>query len=1229
MASASPPLRVVLVTLDGHLAAAFTRARDALAREAPGLGFEVHVAAEWPGSRDAWNRCRADLEQAHIVIATMLFTEDTADPVAEVIRLHRDRYDAVACVMCAPGLTALTRLGRFDPGARSSASSWSPVSLLRRLRGRREVGKTPGERQLAMLRALPKLLRFVPGSAQDLRAFLLVMQYWLGASDVNLANLVRMLVHRYAAGPRAGYRRIEPQPPEVYPEVGGYHPDLPNRGMVERLSALPLARGRPRVGLLVGRSYLLAGNTAHYDAVIRALEARRLAPVACFAGGLDARPAIDRFCRDARGKAAVEALVSLTGFSLVGGPACNDPEAAQAALASLDVPYLSLQALEFQSVSEWERDPRGLNPLQATLQVAIPELDGAIGPQVFGGGSGPGGSVPLPDRVERVADRIARLVRLRTTPRAERRVAIVLFSFPPNAGTVGTAAYLAVFPSLRRVLGAMRDAGYQVEVPSGDDELRARLLEGNAASLGTPANVHVRIDRDEYLRSEPNLAEIEAVWGPAPGRQLTDGQSLFVMGAQFGNVFVGIQPAFGWEGDPMRLLFERGFAPTHAFAAFYRWIDRRFGAHAVLHFGTHGALEFMPGKQVGLSARCWPDRLIGDLPNVYLYAANNSSEGTLAKRRAGAALVSYLTPPITTAGLYRELLDLKHSIDRYRQLPPGDGEAPELESVIREEAVRLELAGAEAPITTIRERLLELEESLIPVGLHVLGDPMPPADRIETLVAMASAGGLEGELGSLLQAAGESPDRLRRAVELIVLKGDAAGARAALGTAEAGADAALAALVRAERHLAENREVEGLLRGLDGRYLAPVPGGDLLRNPAILPTGRNIYGFDPFRVPSAAAIREGQRRAELLVSRYRADHGRLPRAVACVLWGSDTMKSDGAPIGAVLALLGAAPRFDAVGRLAGARLLPLERLGRPRIDVMVTVSGIFRDLLPLQIRVLAEAAWLAATADEPLEMNPIRDHARQLALDGTFDPDLTGVRVFGNADGAYGSNVNLLIESGRWTDGDELADQFVARKSHGYRRQGPPVAAAGLYRRLAGLVDCAFQNLDSVELGATDIDQYVESLGGLHRVVERERGGRVPAYLTDHTRGAGVVRTVGEQIALEARTRTLNPRWYEAQLAYGYEGVRALAARVTTVLGWSATSSAVPGWVFDGMAATFVLDPVMRARLADANPTATSALASRLVEASDRGLWAPDPATLAALRDTEAALEDRLEGIVE
>ncbi len=1187
------PVRIVVVTMDSHLAGAVERTGTALKAELPGLDLSIHAADEWGNDEAALLRCRAAIAEGDIVIATMLFLEDHIRAVQDALAARRESCDAMICAMSAGEIVRLTRIGRFN----MAAPSLGAIGLLKRLRGAKSGSGSNGHGQMKMLRQLPRLLRFIPGTAQDVRSYFLTLQYWLAGSEENLADLVRLLVTRYAAGPRqhlAGTLRVGT--PRIYPDIGLYHPAAKGR-LVERREQLPARGAAGTVGLLVMRSYVLGGNTAHYDGVIAALEAKGLTVVPAFASGLDARPAIERyFLRN--GVATVDALVSLTGFSLVGGPAYNDAASAADMLAKLDVPYLAAHPVEFQTIEQWQADARGLTPVEATMMVAIPELDGATGPITFGGRSSAplGAATPgvgrrdmavIPDRAAMLAARVARLVTLRKTPRQDRRLAVVLFSFPPNAGTVGTAAYLGVWASLHNTLVAARDAGYRVDVPASPDALRERLLQGNTARYGTHANVAHRIPVDDHVRRERHLAEIERQWGPAPGRQQSDGGGIFVLGAHFGNMFVGIQPAFGIEGDPMRLLFEASFAPTHAFSAFYRYLREDFEAHAVLHFGTHGALEFMPGKQAGLSGACWPDRLIGDLPNVYLYASNNPSEGTLAKRRTGATLVSYLTPPVAHAGLYRGLADLKASLDRLRGLDPvAEAEAwGTLVGLVQAQAAAVDLASAEpawgdaatAELDRLRQALLDLEYALIPHGLHVVG--VPPSAEART---------------ELLDAAGIA-DPTERA--------------------------------RADALLGEDHEIPALLHALDGGYTRPAPGGDLLRTLDVLPTGRNLHGFDPFRIPSTFAVKDGAAQAERLLARHAAEGHGLPETVAMVLWGTDNLKTEGGPLSQALWLMGAEPRRDSYGRLTGAQLVPLETLGRPRVDTVVTLSGIFRDLLPLQTKLLAEAALLAASADEPVEQNFVRKHALAIAAETGCDLTQAALRVFGNADGAYGANVNQLVDSGSWNDEDELAEAYVRRKGFAYGVDGKPARQEAVLSRMLKSVAITYQNLDSIELGVTTVDHYFDTLGGISRAVRRARGEAAAVYIGDQTRGDGTVRTLAEQVSLETRTRALNPKWYEALLGHGYEGVRQIEAHVTNTLGWSATTGQVSPWVYQQLAETYVLDPEMRDRLAALNATTSAKLASRLIEAHERNYWSPDAATLDALRRAGEELEDRLEGI--
>ena len=1261
------PVRVVIVTMDSHLAGAAERAHHGLVHAMPGLVLTVHAASEWGDDDSAVVRCREDIARGDIVIAAMLFLEEHFLPVIDALRARRETCDAMVCAMSAAEVMKLTRMGKFS----MDGTSGGPMSFLKRLRGKPEAKSdapgaraTAGEKQMRMLRRLPKILRFIPGTAQDVRAYFVTLQYWLAGSEANIANMVGFLVDRYAGGARQSLRgTIKCGDPVQYPEVGVYHPRMQDPRAVGRLAAttdaLPSVATtgkRGTVGLLLMRSYLLAGNADHYDGVITAMEARGLRVIPAYATGLDGRPAIDAFFfKD--GQPAIDALVSLTGFSLVGGPAYNDSKSAEDILARLDVPYLAVTPVEFQTLDQWGGSSRGLLPVEATMMVAIPELDGATGSMVFGG-RGSATQIACTgcahacrftnivdkhdmhtciERADALAARTGRLVDLRRSERAQRKVAAVIFNFPPNAGNTGTAAFLSVFESLFNTLRAMKGAGYQVDLPQNVDDLRERLIDGNAAQHGAMANVHTRIATDDHVRREKHLKEIEAAWGPAPGKQQSNGSGIFVLGERFGNVFVGIQPAMGYEGDPMRLLFEKGSAPTHAFSAFYRWLREDFRADAVLHFGTHGALEFMPGKQNGMSAACWPDRLIGDLPNFYLYASNNPSEGTIAKRRAAATLISYLTPPVAEAGLYKDLVLLKDLLGRFRGLEPeACSEREELATMIRAQAIDLELCALdawddadhaldEAHIARLNDAVLELEYTLIPHGLHVVGVAPSAAERIDLLMSCAEA------------ASGARPARAM--IEALVGGATPEAACEPAGDGVADAVPLATELQRIDRLMATDHELDGILHALDARFLRPAPGGDLLRTPAILPTGRNLHGFDPFRIPSAYAVRDGARQAQRLIDRHLADGHAFPTSIALVLWGTDNLKSEGSPIAQALALLGARPRFDGYGRLAGAQLIPLEELGRPRIDVVITLSGIFRDLLPLQIRLLAEAAFLAASADEPVERNFVRKHALAFQAEHGGDLETASLRVFGNAEGAYGANVNSLIDNSRWDDEDELAETYTRRKGFAYGRGGRPIQQTALLKSVLSGVQLAYQNLDSVELGVTTIDTYFDTLGGISRAIKRAKGGDAevaPVYIGDQTRegagregGGGTVRTLSEQVALETRTRMLNPKWYEGMLKHGYEGVRQIEVHVTNTMGWSATTGQVQPWVYEKLSETFMLDPAMRERLAKLNPSASARVANRLLEASDRNFWKPDVAMLDALRRAGEELEDRLEGVFE
>ena len=600
-----------------------------------------------------------------------------------------------------------------QPEAKDKRSSGQALRLLTSVgswvgKQARGSNKNNGDKRghgqyLKLIDRLPGMLKFVPtaGALRDAKRYLYLFCYFLQPTPANIRSMLLYAVKHYVPDERLQRIKTRSPQPEHMPSVAIYHPDAPtllesfetyrkwykdycskSKGQSPNSARLCLD-AESTVGLLLMRPQVVSKTTRHYDALIHSIEAEGLSVIPAIATLMDNREAVSKFfvenglqktqspkTKDQRPKtkAHVSQIVSLTGFSFVGGPAMNDSEAAAEFLRDLNLPYRSAVSLDTQTIESWRDSQTGLNPIQAGMQIAIPEIDGATEPFIYGGIPADGNEpLPLEDRCRRFARRLRRWNTLRTASREQIKLALVLFCFPPNKGNIGTAADLDVFPSVWDVLKKLRGDGYSVEVPPTADELRDMLLGGNSEKFGATLNIAYLMNVAEYRRLCPYVKEIETDWGAAPGGINSFGGDLLIQGLILGNVFVGVQPTFGYEGDPMRLMMARSGAPHHGFMAFYTYLEKVFGADAAVHVGTHGAMEFMPGKQVGLSDECWSDRLIGELPNIYLYSVNNPSEGSIAKRRSYAELISYLTPPIENAGLYRELATLKDMILAYRQ----------------------------------------------------------------------------------------------------------------------------------------------------------------------------------------------------------------------------------------------------------------------------------------------------------------------------------------------------------------------------------------------------------------------------------------------------------------------------------------------------------------------------------------------------------------------------------
>ena len=1305
-------IKVVYVVLESQYQSALSQAVREINANHPSVAIEIsgYLIEELRNSEN-YEELKRDIASANIFIASLIFIEDLAQKVVAAVEPHRDNLDVSVVFPSMPEVMRLNKMGSFSL-AQLGQSKSVIANFMKKRKEKSGAGFQDG--MLKLLRTLPQVLKFLPmEKAQDARNFMLSFQYWLGGSAENLENFLLMLADKYVlkGAEKESFAAAEYQAPVVYPDMGIWHPLAPNmfedvreylnwyavRKDISRNLKDPLA---PCVGLVLQRTHLVTGDDAHYVAIVQELESLGAKVLPVFAGGLDFSKPIEAYFYEPTTKLQlVDAVVSLTGFALVGGPARQDHPKAIEALKRLNRPYMVALPLVFQTTEEWLDSDLGLHPIQVALQIAIPELDGAIEPIILSGKDGATGkAIALQDRVEIVAQRALKWANLRRKPKLTKKVAITVFSFPPDKGNVGTAAYLDVFGSIHEVMKGLRNNGYDVQdIPETPQELLEQVIHDAQAQYNSPElNIAYKMSVPEYEALTPYSQRLEENWGPPPGNLNSDGQNLLIYGKQFGNVFIGVQPTFGYEGDPMRLLFSRSASPHHGFAAYYTYLERIWGADAVLHFGTHGSLEFMPGKQMGMSGDCYPDQLIGSIPNLYYYAANNPSEATIAKRRSYAETISYLTPPAENAGLYKGLKELSELIASYQTLKDTgrgvsivnsimdkcrivnldkDIELPETDSKDMSSEERDNIVG------NVYRRLMEIESRLLPCGLHVIGKPPTAEEAIATLVNIASLDRQEEEIQGLPGIIARS---LGRNIEDIYKNNDAGiladvqllqditlatrAAVTALVQEQIDAEGRVIAVSKLNffnmgrkepwveslhqsgytkvdtsalkplfeylefclKQVCADNELGGLLQGLAGEYILPGPGGDPIRNPDVLPTGKNIHALDPQSIPTSAAVQSAKIVVDRLLERNKSENdGNWPETIACVLWGTDNIKTYGESLAQIMWMVGVRPVPDALGRVNKLELIPLEELGRPRIDVVINCSGVFRDLFINQMNLLDQGVKMAAEADEPLEMNFVRKHALKQAEEMGINLRQAATRVFSNASGSYSSNINLAVENSTWDSEAELQEMYLKRKSFSFNSDNPGVMdeSRQIFETTLKTADATFQNLDSSEISLTDVSHYFDSDPTKLVASLRADGKKPSSYIADTTTANAQVRTLSETVRLDARTKLLNPKWYEGMLSHGYEGVRELSKRLVNTTGWSATAGAVDNWIYEDTNETFIKDEEMQKRLMNLNPHSFRKIVSTLLEMNGRGYWETSEENLDKLRELYQEVENRIEGI--
>lgn len=1025
-----------------------------------------------------------------------------------------------------------------------------------------------------------------------------------------------------------------------------------------------------RVWITFYRAWHQTGDLAVVDALAEALTTYGLEVSAFYAYSLREPAAQEELLRRAELEPP-DVVLTLQSFSI------GRLDERVSFLETLGCPVLQVIA-STENREAWMQNPRGLSPSNVAMSVALPETDGRVLTTVVGFKEAQEthpelefqakAVVPDPDQVAHVAELARNWVQLRKLANSEKRIALIMANYPNHDSRLGNGVGLDTPASVVKFLQHLKAAGYEVGLlpEDGDQlirELQAGITNDEEQSYGKPLAQWVPAAELREFTSRLPQAMRERLQEQWDLSDLAEAP-IPVSGICFGNVFIGIQPQRGFGLQTQAIYHDPELSPPPRYLAFYHWIRTHFQAHALIHFGKHGNLEWLPGRSVALGPEDFPQAVLGPVPHLYPFIVNDPGEGTQAKRRTSAVIVDHLTPPLTRAGLYDELDRVERLLEEHAHcetLYPERAHELEhqIEHLLEEAPWREELPEEDDWLNALSNYLCELKESQIRSGLHIFGEVPQESRRVDFLLSLLRMSSVErpGLLQALLgqpssfdletlsitereqveqQARGwvayecgvasEAPEALPEdVVDVPVAR------KEALHTLRCWLHETL--LPRLERCALEPQR---LLDGLSGKFLAPGPSGAPTRGRVdVLPTGRNFYSVDPRVIPTQTAWRCGQRLAEELLERYRSDHGEWPRTLALVIWGTSNMRTGGDDLAQALWLWGCEPVWEPVsGRVVDFEIVPLSQLGRPRVDVVLRVSGMFRDAFGEAMRLLATIPKRLAALDEPEDQNPIRaawlrdqQQLKQSGHAAEVAEQLAELRVFSSGPGCYGTGLLPLIDAGTWESRGDLTEVFLKWGGHAYRADGSSSEEIALLRDRLSSVEIVHQNQDNREHDLLDSDDYFQFQGGLHAAVSELRGQAPVTYHGDSANPDRVkIRTLKEEFNRVFRSRVLNPRWISGMREHGYKGAFEMAATVDYLFGYDATCDIVADYQYEEVAQKLLLDPEQQHFFREHNPLALRDAAQRLLEAHERQLWEDaNPETLNALEEAVVQIQGELE----
>ena len=1083
-------------------------------------------------------------------------------------------------------------------------------------------------------------------------------------------------------------------------------------------------KSKERIGILVHFNSVQNKNTAHIDALMETIRDQGAVPLAMYSnvvpsgmhGGL--REALAKyFLSD--GKPIIDALIVTSGFSLtiLSSPGdgsqsgmllpANDREESSI-FQMLDVPVLQAMTTYF-TYEGWLESLAGLDSMALSSAVFQTEFDGQIitvpiaSTEIISTEFGPKSvSIPIPDRIDRVVRLSINWARLRKTPIDEKKVAIIFHNMPPRIDQIGNAYGLDSPVSVYNLFELLKAKGLTLEYDfENGKDIIDEIINGvtNDGRFLSEAQILERsaavVEREDYAPwfmelTEKVQDELRRDWGEPPGDYLTVDGKILVPGIINGNLFIGLQPPRAKEEKAEEAYHSTDIVCPYQYIAFYHYLEKNFKADVIVHIGTHGTIEWLPGKEIGLSKECYPNIAIGEMPHLYLYIIDVPGEGAQAKRRTDAVILDYLIPSMTEGGLYGNLELIDDFITQYYHSKIADkAKIPVIEEQIWNACVDSNLhtdldmtqeqfnENAEACIERIHLWISDLKSAKIKDGLHIFGK-VPQGDRLNNMLRLlvgirngdtpslreslcvltgddleeflTNPGGqhISGKTNAMVL---EEIDDLGRAVFAMLEDSEYSlqgveNAVAAMGEAYPGGDtSALSKCLQfavkdvLPRLRSTTDELLYFDAGVDGRFVPPGPSGAPSRgNATILPTGRNFYMTDPAAIPGRSTWETGKMLGDQLMERYLKDEGRYPESVAIVVYSGETIKTRGDDIAEILYLYGVRPVWiQNTERVIGLEVVPLEELGRPRIDVTLRISGLFRDTFPNLIERIEDAVNLVASLDEPDEQNFVKKHIMAdfsefitEGMDREQAFEYASLRVFGCPPGTYGAGMDILVNSKMWENQDDFGRMYINWSSHAYGKKIHGTKLESVFSKRMAISDVTIKNISSYEADMLSSDDFYNYHGGLISAVTKERGSAPASYSTNAGDPRHVVtRTIHEETSRIMRSRINNPKWIEGLKEHGFRGATEFAAMVDIVFGWDATSNVVDDWMYESIAQTYLLDQELQDWIRENNPFALHAMSARLLEAAHRGMWDANEETLEALKEIYLQTEGDLEDLTE